>query len=58
MSDNQPGLRCIGAPIHDATGRVTAGISISGPARKIPDSQIASLSQIVMHHAKQISAKQ
>lgn len=54
--EHQPGLRCIGAPIHDSAGRVIAGISISGPAWKIPVTEIESLSKIVIHHAAQISA--
>jgi len=54
--EHQPGLRCIGAPIHDSVGRVIAGISISGPAWKIPVTEVESLSKIVIHHAAQISA--
>lgn len=54
--EHQPGLRCIGAPIHDSSGRVIAGVSISGPAWKIPATEIESFSKIVIHHAAQISA--
>jgi len=54
--EHQPGLRCIGAPIHDSSGRVIAGVSISGPAWKIPATEIENLSKIVIHHAAQISA--
>jgi DNA-binding IclR family transcriptional regulator len=54
--EHQPGLRCIGAPIRDNTRRVIAGISISGPAWKIPAAEIESLSKVVIHHADQISA--
>ena len=54
--EHQPGLRCIGAPIRDSAGRVIAGVSVSGPAWKIPTGEIDGLAQIVMHHAAQISA--
>jgi DNA-binding IclR family transcriptional regulator len=56
-SEHQPGLRCVGAPIHDQTGRVFAGISVSGPARKILDDDVKKLSALVMHNASAISAK-
>lgn len=54
--EHQPGLRCVGAPIRDNSGRVIASVSVSGPAWKIPTTEIDSLSKIVMHHASQISA--
>jgi DNA-binding IclR family transcriptional regulator len=54
--EHQPGLRCIGAPVRDSSGRVIAGVSVSGPAWKIPKAEIEGLAQIVMHHAAQISA--
>jgi len=55
--EHQPGLRCIGAPIHDQTGRVFAGMSISGPSWKIPAGDVKNLAPIVMHQAAGISAK-
>src|ERR1700747_919490 len=33
--EHQPGLRCIGAPIRNASGKVFAGFSVSGPVRRI-----------------------
>ena len=30
--ENEDGIRCVGAPIFDHTGRVCAGLSIAGPA--------------------------
>ncbi len=29
--ENRPGIRCLGAPVRDHTGRVIAAISVSGP---------------------------
>ncbi|MBI3707333.1 MAG: IclR family transcriptional regulator [Proteobacteria bacterium] len=54
--EHQPGLRCVGAPIRDSTGRVFAGISVSGPSWRIPTAEVENLSKIVIHHANQISA--
>jgi len=56
-SEHQPGLRCVGAPIRDQTGRVFAGISVSGPARKIADDDVRKLAALVTHNASAISAK-
>jgi DNA-binding IclR family transcriptional regulator len=55
-AEHQPGLRCVGAPIRDQTGRVFAGISVSGPARKISDDDIKKLAELVTHNANAISA--
>jgi IclR family acetate operon transcriptional repressor len=41
------GLRCAAAPILDATGRVLAAISISGPTARIPSSRLASLGRLM-----------
>jgi DNA-binding IclR family transcriptional regulator len=38
-------------------GRVIAGLSISGPARRLRKDQVAGLAKIVMHHADLVSAK-
>jgi DNA-binding IclR family transcriptional regulator len=54
--EHQPGLRCIGAPVHDHDGRVFAAISISGPAWKMPAAETDNLAQIVKYTANQISA--
>ena len=55
--EHQPGLRCVGAPIRDQTGRTFAGISISGPSRKLQPSDVKHLAQVVMHHANSISSQ-
>jgi DNA-binding IclR family transcriptional regulator len=54
--EHQPGIRCVGAPIRDRVGRVIAGLSVSGPARRLPRDQMAELAKIVVHHAKLIEA--
>lgn len=35
MEENLTGVVCVAAPIHDQSGRVIAGISISGPATRM-----------------------
>lgn len=51
------GVRCVGAPIRNLSGRVFAALSVSGPARKIPDSAFAPLGQLVTHYAAAVSAQ-
>ncbi|MDE2514942.1 MAG: IclR family transcriptional regulator [Rhodospirillales bacterium] len=53
--EHQPGLRCIGAPIRDQSGRVFAAVSVSGPAWRLPVTEIEPLSKIVIHNANAIS---
>jgi len=51
------GIRCVGAPIRNVSGRVFAAVSVSGPARKVPDARIAELAALVIHYADAISAQ-
>lgn len=53
--EHQPGLRCIGAPIRDRSGKVIAGISLTGPAFRIPLGEVEGLAKLVVHHANAIS---
>jgi DNA-binding IclR family transcriptional regulator len=53
--EHQPGLRCVGAPIHDRSGRVIAGISVTGPAWRLPLTEVDGIAKVVMHHARGIS---
>src|SRR5260370_40537480 len=55
--EHQPGIRCVGAPIHDRAGRVVAGLSVSGPARRLKKDQIVELAKVVVHHARLVAAK-
>jgi len=55
--EHQPGIRCVGAPIRDPSGRVVAGLSVSGPARNLRKDQVSELAKIVIHHASLVSAK-
>ncbi|WP_246683358.1 IclR family transcriptional regulator [Mesorhizobium sp. B2-1-3A] len=53
--ENQVGLRCIGAPIRDAAGRVFASVSVSGPAERMPDIRLEGLAPLVIQTANDIS---
>lgn len=55
--EHQPGIRCVGAPIHDRAGRVVAGLSVSGPARRLKKDQVAELAKIVVHHARLVATR-
>lgn len=55
QAEHQPGLHCVGAPIRDMSGRVFAAISVSGPAWKMPLSDMGRVAKIVIHHADAIS---
>ena len=56
--EREEGLRCIGAPVKDGTGTVVAAVSVAGPVFRITRSRIASLAEMVMRAAEQISIAQ
>lgn len=53
--ENEPGVRCVAAPIRDSNGRVFAAISVSGPASRMPNSRIEGLAPTVIETADAIS---
>lgn len=50
------GLRCVGAPVRDSSGRVFAAVSVSGPAERMPDGRITGLAPAVIQTANDITA--
>lgn len=54
--ENQLGIRCVGAPVRDASGQVFAAVSVSGPAARMPDLRLSGLAPTVIQTAAQISA--
>jgi DNA-binding IclR family transcriptional regulator len=52
-----PGTKCVGAPIRNASGRVFAAISVSGPARRFTPERVGTFSDFVKHYAEAISAQ-
>lgn len=58
--DNQEcevGARCIAAPIRDYTGKIKAGISVSGPAVRMSDEHIFTHLPFLLETAQQISTR-
>ena len=49
------GMRCVAAPIFDEYGEAVAGISVSGPAVRLPDEKIASVGPVVQAAAKALT---
>lgn len=54
--ENELGVRCIAAAIHDYTGRPCGALSISAPILRMSDSYLAYLQPFLMHARDQISA--
>lgn len=51
------GVRCIAASIRDYTGKIKAGISVSGPAVRMTDTHILSHLPFLLDAAEQISIR-
>lgn len=49
------GMRCVAATILNAYGEAVAGLSISGPTHRLPDSDIDRIGQIVCRGAHEVS---
>lgn len=54
--EREDGLRCIGAPVRDHTGRIVAAISIAGPAFRVGQDRLPALAASVMSGAARLSA--
>jgi len=55
--EHESNIRCVAAPIRNASVRVFAAISVSGPVRRIDDAHIPALTSLVMEQAASISAQ-
>lgn len=53
----EEGLRCIGAPVRDYSGKVVASISIAGPAFRLTQDKIPVMARSVVEAANQLSAE-
>jgi IclR family acetate operon transcriptional repressor len=49
------GMRCVAAPVFDEYGEAIAGISVSGPAVRLPDSKIEAVGPIVQAAAEALT---
>ncbi len=50
------GLKCIGAPVRDASGAVWAAVSIAGPANRLGPEEMPALVRAVRRAASELSA--
>ncbi|MCG0276309.1 MAG: IclR family transcriptional regulator [Thermosediminibacteraceae bacterium] len=55
--ENEEGIRCVGAPVFDYTGKVIAAISISGSTVTIPAERVPELALKVVDCAQKISRR-
>jgi len=55
--ENEEGVRCVGAPIFDRTGRAFSAVSVSGPAYRLPVSRLEAISTLVIEMTGTISAR-
>ena len=53
--EEHEGVRCVGAPVRDYSGKVIAAISVAGLIQRLTDERIPFLAQQVMDTAGQIS---
>jgi len=56
LDEKTTGMRCIAAPVRDASGEMVAGISVSGPSSRIGDAEIPTLARAVTDAARALSA--
>jgi len=54
-SENEEGIRCVGAPIFGYTGRVMAALSASGPIFSVTPERVPGLGRMVARVAREIS---
>jgi transcriptional regulator of acetoin/glycerol metabolism len=51
------GLRCVGAPIRDHTGRVVAALGIGGPVTRVTPERVDELARLVIDAADGLSRR-
>ncbi len=57
LEDNEPSIRCVAAPIRDASGKIVAGISIASTVPYMPLEKMAELIPVIKQAAAGISAE-
>lgn len=53
----EKGLKCVGAPVRDQSGRVTAALSIAGPRARLEPQVLERRAATVMSVARELSAR-
>ena len=54
--EDSPLVRCVAAPVYDATGNVVASLSLTGSDMELPDERIEHLSEVIIEAAAKISS--
>ena len=57
LEENEPGIRCVAAPIRDGSGDIVAGISLSATRPFMPKDRMQALAPVMKAAAKEISVK-
>ena len=57
LEENEPGIRCVASPIHDASGVTVGAISVSGMVQVMPPRRMKQLGPIVRAAADRISSE-
>jgi DNA-binding IclR family transcriptional regulator len=57
LEDNEPSIRCVAAPVRDASGAIVAGISIASTLPNMPLEKMAELIPLVKQVTARLSAE-
>jgi DNA-binding IclR family transcriptional regulator len=57
LEDNEIGIRCVAAPVRDATNRIVAAISVSATTPYMPAARMRSLVPVVVRISEQVSRR-
>ncbi|NEG96297.1 helix-turn-helix domain-containing protein [Bifidobacterium sp. SMB2] len=57
LEENEPGIRCVSAPVRDGRGKTVAAISVSGAIQFMPPKRMRALGPVVVDAASRISAE-
>jgi IclR family acetate operon transcriptional repressor len=55
--ENEPGIRCVGAPVLDYSGKAIGAISISGPCERITLEQAMQLGPVIRECTQRVSKR-
>jgi DNA-binding IclR family transcriptional regulator len=56
LEDNEPGIRCVAAPVRDVSGKIVGAISVSATRPYMPSARMRGLVPVVSRAAGRISA--
>jgi IclR family transcriptional regulator, acetate operon repressor len=57
LDELEPGLWAVAAPVRDASGRVVAALTVSGPTVRLEEGQLEELGQLVRDEAVVLSTR-